>query len=116
MSGDEPVELAAEAQGTAPGRGRLEGRRIVVVGGGRIPNDDPDSPPGNGQATSVLAAREGAAVAVVDIRPEAADETVALVEAEGGRAARIVADVSDAAACDRLVDEARDALGGLDGV
>src|SRR3954452_5487379 len=114
MSGDEPVELAAEAQGTAPGRGRLEGRRIVVVGGGRIPNDDPDSPPGNGQATSVLAAREGAAVAVVDVRPDAADETVALVGGEGGRAVRIVADVSKSDDCDRLVDEAIDGLGGLD--
>src|SRR4051812_12744143 len=116
MSGDEPVELPAEAQGTAPGRGRLEGRRIVVVGGGRIPNDDPDSPPGNGQATSVLAAREGAAVAVVDLRPEAADETVALVEQEGGRAVRVVADVSRVEDCERLVDEANEALGGIDGV
>jgi NAD(P)-dependent dehydrogenase (short-subunit alcohol dehydrogenase family) len=110
------IPLPPEAAGTAPGRGRLEGRRILVVGAGRLPNDDPDSPPGNGQATSVLAAREGASVAVVDIRPEAADETVALVEAEGGRAARIVADVAQADDCDRLVDEARDALGGLDGV
>src|SRR3954452_381375 len=106
MSGDEPVELAAEAQGTAPGRGRLEGRRIVVVGAGRMPNDDPDSPPGNGPATSVLAAREGAAVAVVDVRAEAADETVGMVEQEGGRAVRIVADVAQAADCERLVDEA----------
>src|SRR5436190_7812919 len=102
------AELPAEAQGTAPGRGRLEGRRVLVVGAGRLPNDDPDSPPGNGQATSVLAAREGAAVAVVDIRPDAADETVALVEDAGGHAVRIVADVSDAEDCDRLVDEAVD--------
>src|SRR4051794_27476799 len=100
---DEPW-LSAEARGEAPGRGRLEGRRVLVVGAGRLPNDDPDSPPGNGQATSVLAAREGASVAVVDVRPEAADETVALVEAEGARAVRIIADVSEAADCDRLVD------------
>src|SRR5436190_10111027 len=88
-------ELPAEAAGTAPGRGRLEGKRVLVVGAGRMPNDDPDSPPGNGQATSVLAAREGAAVAVADLRPEAADETVALVEQAGGRAVRIVADVGE---------------------
>jgi NAD(P)-dependent dehydrogenase (short-subunit alcohol dehydrogenase family) len=109
-------ELPAEAAGTAPGRGRLEGKRVLVVGAGRMPNDDPDSPPGNGQATSVLAAREGAAVAVADLRPEAADETVALVEQAGGRAVRIVADVGEVADCDRLVDEAVAGLGGLDGV
>src|SRR4051812_12099287 len=106
MSGDEGVELPPEALGTAPGRGRLDGRRIVVVGGGRMPSDDADSPPGNGQATSILAAREGASVAVVDLRPEAADETVGLVEQEGGRAVRVVADVSQVEDCDRLVDEA----------
>src|SRR4051812_22224067 len=117
VSGEtERPELSPEAQGTAPGRGRLEGRRIVVVGAGRMPNDDADSPPGNGQATSVLAAREGAAVAVVDVRPEAADETVALVEQEGGRAVRIVADVAQTNDCERLVDEANEALGGVDGV
>ena len=118
MSGDEPDEIPVppEARGEAPGRGRLEGRRVLVVGAGRLSNDDPDAPPGNGQAISVLAAREGAAVAVVDVRPDAADETVALVEGEGGRAVRIVADVREAADCDRLVDEAAEALGGLDGV
>jgi NAD(P)-dependent dehydrogenase (short-subunit alcohol dehydrogenase family) len=105
-----------EITGTAPGRGRLTGRRILVVGAGRMASDEPDSPPGNGQAISVLAAREGAAVAVVDRSEEAAAETVSLIADEGGRAASVIADVSDAEACDRLVDEAAEALGGLDGV
>src|SRR4051812_25549133 len=109
-------ELPPGAAGPAPGRGRLEGRRILVVGGGRMQTDEPDAPPGNGQATSVLAAREGAAVAVADRNARAADETVALVEAEGGRAVRIVADVSEADDCERVVDEAVTGLGGLDGV
>lgn len=78
--------------------------------------DDDDPPPGNGQAISVLCAREGADVAVVDLRADAADETIALIEGEGGRAARIVADVSEPDECERLVDEAVAALGGLDGV
>ena len=39
--------------------GRLEGRKILVVGAGTRPTDDPDAPPGNGRAISVLAAREG---------------------------------------------------------
>jgi NAD(P)-dependent dehydrogenase (short-subunit alcohol dehydrogenase family) len=95
---------------------RLAGRRIVVVGGGSQGVGDPDAPPGNGQAISLLAAREGAAVAVVDRVPEAADETVRLVTEQSGTAAAIVADVAEPEACDRLVDEAAAALGGLDGV
>ena len=62
------------------------------------------------------AAREGAAVAVADMVPKAAKETVQLVEAEGGTAATVIADVAEPRQCDRLVDEAADALGGIDGV
>ena len=46
---------------------RLEGRRILVVGAGTRPSDDPDAPIGNGRAISVLAAREGAAVVCADL-------------------------------------------------
>src|ERR1700683_3168583 len=95
---------------------RLAGRRIRVVGGGSKGLGDPDPPPGNGQAISVLAAREGAAVAVVDRVPEAAAETVSLITAEGGNATPVLADVGDAESCDRVVDEAAAALGGLDGI
>jgi NAD(P)-dependent dehydrogenase (short-subunit alcohol dehydrogenase family) len=95
---------------------RLAGRRILVVGGGSQGVGDPEAPPGNGQAISVLAAREGAAVAVVDRVPEAADETVRLVTDEGGSASAVIADVGEPEACDRLVDEAVASLGGLDGV
>jgi NAD(P)-dependent dehydrogenase (short-subunit alcohol dehydrogenase family) len=108
--------LPATAAGTAPAAARLEGRRILVVGGGSMGSGDPDAPPGNGQAISVLAAREGAAVAVVDVRPEAAEETAGLVSEAGGRAATVIADVSNADDCERLVDEAVEALGGLDGL
>ena len=110
--------LPATAAGTAPPSGRLAGRRIVVVGGGSQAAGDPDAPRSNGQAISILAAREGASVAVVDVRPAAADETARLVEDEGaGRgAARVIADVSDPDQCDRLVDESVEALGGIDGV
>jgi NAD(P)-dependent dehydrogenase (short-subunit alcohol dehydrogenase family) len=89
---------------------------VLVVGGGSQGVGNHDAPVGNGQAISVLAAREGAAVAVVDVVPEAADETVRLVEQAGGRAAGIVADVAQADDCRRLVDEAVGALEGLDGV
>ena len=95
---------------------RLAGRRILVVGAGTRPSDDPDAPIGNGRAISVLAAREGAAVACADVDRAAAAETARLVVAEGGRAEVIVGDVTDEAACARMVDEAVQLLGGLDGL
>src|SRR5712692_5997026 len=66
--------LADEARGEAPGRGRLAGRRILIVGGGQQDHGLEDPPMGNGRATSVLCAREGAAVVVADIDADAADE------------------------------------------
>src|SRR3954463_365140 len=104
--------IPATAAGTAPAAARLKGRRVLVVGGGSRGAGAPEAPPGNGQAISVLAAREGSAVAVVDVRPEAAEETVRLVEENGGTAATVIADVSDAAACERLGGEAAPARGG----
>ena len=110
------TNLSPESAGVAPGRGRLIGRRIVVVGAGTRPSDDPDAPFGNGRAIAVLAAREGAAVACVDLDRAAGERTAALVEAEGARAVVIEADVSDAGACVRSVAESADGLGGIDGV
>ncbi len=108
---------AAGADEGEPGvTARLAGRRVLVVGAGTRPSDDPDAPIGNGRAISVLAAREGAAVACADVDRDAAAETARLVEAEGGRAEVIVGDVTDEATCARMVAEAVLALGGLDGV
>jgi NAD(P)-dependent dehydrogenase (short-subunit alcohol dehydrogenase family) len=110
------MTLALESAGTATGRGRLTGRRIVVVGAGTRPSPDPEVTVGNGRAIAVLCAREGADVACVDINEEAAKFTADLCITEGSESVPLVADVRDAAACDRLVSEARNALGGLDGV
>src|SRR5436190_9737332 len=63
--GSEPP-LPAEARGEAPGRARLAGRRILVVGGGQEDDGLEDPPIGNGRAMSALFAREGAEVAVAD--------------------------------------------------
>src|SRR5438067_6797536 len=91
----EPGPLPDEARGAASGRGRLAGRRILVVGGGQQDHGLEDPPIGNGRAMSVLFAREGAAVAVADIDRESAEATVALVRAEGAQATVLVADASD---------------------
>jgi NAD(P)-dependent dehydrogenase (short-subunit alcohol dehydrogenase family) len=96
--------------------GRLEDRRLLVVGAGTRRTEEPDAPIGNGRAISVLAARAGAAVACADLDPDAAAETVALVEGEGGRAIAITADAADPEQCAEMVSSATNSLGGLDGV
>src|SRR5690348_5225396 len=94
--------------------GKLAGRRILVVGGGTMRSDDPDAPMGNGRAVAVLAAREGASVAVTDIHEDAAQETVRLVESAGGTGHALVSDASDAEAATAAVEWAAEVLGGLD--
>ena len=106
----------AEATGTAPGRGRLTGRRVLVVGAGMRPSPEPDPPTGNGRAISVLAAREGAAVACADRDAGAAEATAALVRSEGQIAAVVLADVASPDACASVVAESAAALGGIDGL
>src|SRR6476659_5211454 len=63
------------------GRNRLCGKVALVIGGGSI---GPGW--GNGKAVSVLYARDGAKVFVVDARKEAADETVDIIRSAGGDA------------------------------
>lgn len=110
------MTLPSESLGTVPGRNRLEGRRIVIVGAGTRLSADGDTTFGNGRAIAVLCAREGADVACVDIDKDAADATRKLCAQEGRTAVTVTADVRDAEACERLVAEASDKLGGLDGV
>lgn len=93
---------------------RLEGRRVLVVGAGTQPSDDPDAPIGNGRAIAVLAAREGAAVVCADRDRAAAEETAALIEKDNGAAAVLVGDVSSEEACTAMVEDA--AADGLDGL
>jgi NAD(P)-dependent dehydrogenase (short-subunit alcohol dehydrogenase family) len=71
---------------------------------------------GNGRAISILAAREGASVACADRDPDSAKDTAGAILQEGGQARVVVGDVTDAIACRGIVQEARDQLGGLDGV
>src|ERR1700722_900031 len=95
---------------------RLGGRHVVVVGAGTQRSDDPDAPLGNGRAISLLAAQEGAAVACVDRDRDSAAETARMIEAANGTAGVIVGDVSDEAACTRVIDESVRALGAIDGL
>jgi NAD(P)-dependent dehydrogenase (short-subunit alcohol dehydrogenase family) len=108
--------LPPEALGSAPGRGRLAGRRVLVVGAGTRPSAEPDAPMGNGRAIAVLAAREGASLACVDRDRGAAEVSADLVRAEGAKAIVVVADVSEPTACAKVVEDSVTALGGLDGL
>ena len=105
-----------ESKGAAAGRGRLARKRILVVGGGQMDIGEPDTPIGNGRAISVLFAREGAAVAVADRDKASAAATVSLIQKENGQAFTILADVMKDADVTRMVDEAINSLGGLDGL
>lgn len=116
MSTAGELPIAPEAEGRAPGRARLAGRRVVVVGAGTALIDGFPGTIGNGRAISILAAREGAAVVCVDRDREAAEATAGAIAQEGGAAHVLVADVTDANACRWLVEEARAQLGGLDGL
>lgn len=108
--------LPPESAGTAPGRGRLKGRNILIVGGGQRVLDTATDPVGNGRAMSLLFAREGAAVAVADMNRASAEETAALIGKEGGKAQAIEADISKPADIERMIAEAEAALGAIDGL
>ncbi|RIV85810.1 2-dehydro-3-deoxy-D-gluconate 5-dehydrogenase KduD [Aurantiacibacter zhengii] len=67
---------------------------------------------GIGQGIAVALAKAGANIALAARRSP--DETKALVEAEGGRAHVVMADLSSTQPCERIVDETVDALGRID--
>lgn len=84
--------------------GRLQGRAALITGAGS----------GIGRATAELFSAEGAAVGVVDMSAESAEETVAKITAAGGHALALVADVTSAEAVEAVVAEAVSELGRLD--
>lgn len=89
---------------------RLAGKKAIVVGAGQTAGETI----GNGRATALLFAREGAAVLCVDRDLARAEETAALIIAEGGEAHAHGADIGDEAACAGLVAAAVAALGRVD--
>ena len=90
------------------GRLRLEGKVAVITGAG-------SSGPGlgTGKAASILFAREGAKVLLVDRNPQAAEETLATIREEGGEASIIGADVTLAVDCQAIADAAIERYGAL---
>jgi NAD(P)-dependent dehydrogenase (short-subunit alcohol dehydrogenase family) len=95
--------------------GRLDGKIALVVGGGADgpPNKGETLSIGNGRATAILSAREGAAVMVADRSQALAGETAAAIRAEGGRADSVAADVSREEDCRHACEAAVRAFGKL---
>lgn len=89
---------------------RLKDKVAIVVGAGQTPGDTI----GNGRATSILFAREGARVVLVDHNLESALETQAMIEAEGGACFSFKADVTREDDCRGFVQAAIEAYGRVD--
>jgi NAD(P)-dependent dehydrogenase (short-subunit alcohol dehydrogenase family) len=89
---------------------RLAGKVAIVVGAGQTPGDTI----GNGRATAVLFAREGARVLVVDRDGASARETQAMIEGEGNAASVFEADATNDRACRAMVEACLAAHGRID--
>ncbi len=89
--------------------GRVADKIVLVTGAGSIGEGW-----GNGKAAAVLYAREGARVFAVDFRAEAAQETAAIIQSEGGEAVAHCADVTDEAAVETMVAACVDSFGRID--
>ena len=82
---------------------RLKHKVALITGAGS----------GIGRQSALLFAGEGASIVVVDIDDQGGRETVELVEAQGGRAIYVHADVSRATHCAKMVHVAEETYGGL---
>ena len=93
---------------TAPRR--LDGKVAVVIGAGQSPGEGV----GNGRAAAMRFAREGARVLAADRSLESAEETAAMIRAEGFEAVAIAADVTRESDLEKAMLEARQRWGSLD--
>jgi NAD(P)-dependent dehydrogenase (short-subunit alcohol dehydrogenase family) len=89
---------------------RLKDKVAIVVGAGQSPGEGM----GNGRATALRFAQEGAKVMAVDNRLASAEETVAMVRQSGGACVAFEADVTSEATLAAMVAAARGRFGRID--
>src|SRR2546430_3183214 len=89
---------------------RVHDKVAIVVGAGSTPGETM----GNGRATAILFAREGARVLLVDRDGDSAEETQRMIAGEGGEARSCVADVTSSDACARMAEACVEAWGRID--
>lgn len=89
---------------------RLKAKIAIVTGAGQSPGDTV----GNGRATSILFARAGAKVLLVDHRLGSARETQDMIAKEGGESLAFAADVTQADDCRRMADICAQTFGRID--
>lgn len=90
--------------------GRLENKTAIVVGAGQTPGDTI----GNGRAISVLFAREGARVMLVDRRLDSALGTKDIIDREGGVSQAFEADISRTKDCRQIAEKCVETYGRID--
>ena len=94
----------SDSHTTAPRPGRLHDKVALITGAGT----------GIGRATALRFAQEGAAVVVADVNDDAGRATAADVQAAGGRASYVHADVARAAEVQAMIAHAESTFGRLD--
>ena len=90
--------------------GRVDGKVAIIVGGGQTPGETI----GNGRATAILLAREGARVVVADRDEESAQDTVDLIVAEDGEATVEYVDATVEKSVQALISGVAKRYGSLD--
>lgn len=88
---------------------RIQDKIAIVTGAGSV---GPGI--GNGRATALIFAREGACVLLVDRDPDPAEMTRQMIAEEGGESYTFQADVSDAADCRSIADACIERYGRID--
>src|SRR5450432_1622961 len=89
---------------------RLKDRVAIVVGAGQSPGEGI----GNGRATALTFAREGAKVLCVDHNLASAQETVDMIAAKGGTAAAFKADATKVADLKAMAEDTKTRWGRID--
>ena len=92
--------------------GRLDGKVALLFGAGQVECDYEIW--GNGRATTVAYARQGARVVAVDLRLQAAEETRSCVLEDGKECIALAADATQSSDVESVVEQTMDRFGRID--